>query len=232
LFDLGDTIIQPTLEETHALQQSIVRQIIADGKRLVILGGGNDISYPDCSALAQAAGPVMAFNVDAHFDVRADHPCNSGTPYRQLLEQGFVKPDLFHEIGYQPFSNSPTYAHYLHDRGAHLCSLQNLRETGVVMAVRNVLQQHLDGDISLFWGFDMDVVCAADAPGVSAPNPTGLRGDELCQIAMLAGADARTRLAEFSEVNPAYDIDQRTSRLAAVAIWHVLSQTLRATSDA
>ena len=230
LFDLGDTIIQPTLEETHALQRSIVWQIIADGKRLVLLGGGNDISYPDCAALAQAAGQVMAFNVDAHFDVRSDQPCNSGTPYRQLLEQGFDKPDLFYEVGYQPFSNSPIYAHYLQDRGAHLYSLQDLREAGVVEALQNAMQ-HPDGDVSLFWGFDMDVVCAADAPGVSAPNPTGLRGDELCQIAALAGADARTRLVEFSEVNPAYDIDQRTSRLAAVAIWHVLSQTSRAKSD-
>ena len=60
-------------------------------------------------------------------------------------------------------------------------------------------------------------VCAADAPGVSAPNPTGMRGEELCQIAAFAGAHPRTRVLEFSEVNPPYDIDLRTCRLAAVA---------------
>ncbi len=31
LFDLGNTIIQPTLEETHTVQQQIVRQMISDG---------------------------------------------------------------------------------------------------------------------------------------------------------------------------------------------------------
>ncbi len=223
LFDLGDTAIQPTLEETHTLQQRIVRQVVEDGKRLVVLGGGNDISYPDCSGLAQAAGKVLALNIDAHFDVRADQPRNNGTPYRQLLEEGFLKPDLFHEIGYQPFSNSPVYERYLREKGTHLHSLHDVRQTGVAEMVQGILRGLSREDVCLFWGFDLDVVCAADAPGVSAPNPTGLRGDELCQLAELAGADARTRLVEFSEINPTYDVDLRTSRLAAAAIWHVLA---------
>jgi len=79
----------------------------------------------------------------------------------------------------------------------------------------------------IFWGFDLDVVCAADAPGVSAPNPIGMTGDELCQIASIAGFDRRTRIVEFSEVNPSYDVDGRTARLTAVAIWHVLAGMAR-----
>jgi formiminoglutamase len=221
LFDLGDTAVQPSLEETHALQRDLVRQIIRDDKRLIVLGGGNDISYPDCSGLAQAAGAVQAINVDAHFDVRADHPCNSGTPYRQLIEGGFFRPEWFFEVGYQPFSNSPDYKRYLQEQGAHLISRRELRDEGVQESIRRVLTS--DDTLSLFWGFDLDVVCAADAPGVSAPNPTGLAGDELCLIAELAGADARTRMVEFSEVNPNYDLDLRTCRLAATAIWHYLS---------
>jgi formiminoglutamase len=75
---------------------------------------------------------------------------------------------------------------------------------------------------SVFWGLDMDVVRAADAPGVSAPNPLGMSGEELCLLAELAGAEPRSRLLEISELNPAYDIDGRTARLAAAAIWHFL----------
>jgi formiminoglutamase len=57
---------------------------------------------------------------------------------------------------------------------------------------------------------------------VSAPNPIGLSAAEFCDIATLAGRDPRTTLFEISEVNPAYDTDQRTARLAAVAIHHFL----------
>jgi formiminoglutamase len=221
IFDLGSTVIQGTLEETHTLHQQLVRQIIEDGKALVVLGGGNDISYPDCSGLAQAVSSVMAFNIDAHYDVRADDVRNSGTPYRQLLEEGFVTPSLFYEMGSQPFANSPIYTHYLNEKGAHIHPLPALRQSGLENTLESILNQRLAE--AIFWGLDMDSVRAADAPGVSAPNPTGLSGDELCMIAQMAGSDPRTRLLEISEVNPNYDIDRRTCRLAAVALHTFLS---------
>jgi formiminoglutamase len=220
LIDLGDVRIQPTLEETHAAQQALVRQVIADGKRLIVLGGGNDISYPDGAGLAEATGAVLAFNIDAHFDVRTDQPRNSGTPYRQLLAGGHLHPTAFYELGYQPFSNSSAYERELRALGVHLLSPDEWRAAGLLAAVQTILTAQQAN--SVFWGFDMDVVCAADAPGVSAPNPLGLRGAELCQLAALAGAEPRTRVVEFSEVNPRFDVDGRTSRLAAVAVWHTL----------
>lgn len=221
VFDLGNTIIQTTLEETHDTHREIVQRVIRDGKILIVLGGGNDTSYPDCSGLAMASSSVLAFNVDAHFDVRADAVRNSGTPYRQLLEEGFVQPGNFYEIGHQPFSNSPVYHRYLTEKGVNVYSREHLQEVGVHTLFHSILHETTDVD-AIFWGIDLDVVQAADAPGVSAPNPTGLRGEELCQIALLAGQDRRTRLIEFTEVNPEYDLDQRTCRLTAVAMFYFL----------
>ena len=222
LFDLGNTIIQPTLEETHALHQQVVRQIISDGKTLIVLGGGNDISYPDCSGLAQAVGNVLAFNVDSHFDVRADAVRNSGTPYRQLLEEGFIQPDSFLEMCSQPFANSPIYTRYLEEKGAHIIPLKLVRaEEGVTQTFERIVQW--EQPKAIFWGLDMDVVGAADAPGVSAPNAGGLTGRELADIASVAGRYPASRLLEISEVNPLFDIDQRTCRLAAVVIYSFLS---------
>jgi formiminoglutamase len=221
LFDLGNTLIQPTLEETHEAQRRIVTQVSHDNKTLIVLGGGNDCSYPDCGGLAQAWGDVLAFNVDAHYDVRADIPCNSGTPYRQLLEEGIVKPSQFYEMCSHPFANSPTYTRYLRDKGAHLLPLKEVRAGGVAQIFEGILKEHKAP--AVFWGIDMDVVRASDAPGVSAPNPIGLTGEELCEIAHVAGSDPRSRLLEITEVNPTYDIDQRTCRLAAVVMYSFLS---------
>jgi formiminoglutamase len=220
IFDLGDTIPRSSLEETHAAHQDTVARVIADGKRLVVLGGGNDVSYPDCAGLAAAAGPPLAITVDAHFDVRADTPRNSGTPYRQLLDEGLLAPARLYELGSQPFANSPTYAAHLRERGVAVIPLTELRMAGVAATVEAILTRH--DEPPLFWGFDMDAVRAADAPGVSAPNPLGMAGEELCRLAAIAGAEPRTRLIELSEVNPVYDVDGRTCRLAAVAIWYAL----------
>jgi len=222
LFDLGNTIIQPTLEDTHDLHQRIARQILRDGKTLIVLGGGNDTSYPDCSALAlESDGPIVAFNIDAHFDVRADAIRNSGTPYRQLLEAGFVAPERFTEIGFQPFANSATYVRYLAEKGVTTISREAVGERGIGSVLGDALARHPAG--AIFWGLDMDVVTAADAPGVSAINPTGLSGREFCLVAHIAGAEPRTRLFEISEVNPAFDLDGRTCRLAAAAVWAFLA---------
>jgi formiminoglutamase len=233
LFDAGDVRIESTLEETHTQLQELVRHIIADGKRLIVLGGGNDISYPDCAGLAQAMGSanVIALNIDTHFDVRADHPRNSGTPYRQLLEEGIVRPQNLYEIGSHIFANSPTYERYLRAQGAHMLPLEKLREQGVAATVTTLTTQSAKPNHALFWGFDLDVVCAADAPGVSAPNPVGMTAAEFCALAALAGSDARTRIVELTEVNPTYDVDGRTSRLAAIAIHHFLAALQRSSAS-
>ncbi|MDQ7025587.1 MAG: formimidoylglutamase [Anaerolineae bacterium] len=224
-FDLGNTIIQTTLEATHDSHRDIVRQVLHDGKTLVILGGGNDISYPDCSALAmESDSDILAFNIDAHFDVRADEPRNSGTPYRQLLEEGHIKGEHFFEIGNQDFANSAIYKKYLVDKGVMIVPILALWTHGL----NHIFElMTIKANVPIFWGLDMDVVRAADAPGVSAVNPAGMRGEDFVRIASKAGDDPHTKILEITEVNPRYDIDERTCRLAAAAIWHFLAAVAR-----
>ena len=228
LFDLGNTLIESSLEETHTLQQEIVRQVIADGKTLISLGGGNDLSYPDCAGLAQEYAQLIAFNVDAHLDVRENQFVNSGTPYRMLLKEGHILPENFYEMGYQPFAVAESHLRYLRDKGAMTHSLYSLRERGLLNVFRSILEEK--SGYRIFWGIDLDSVHLADAPGVSAPNVLGLTADELCQITELAGSKPRTQLIEFTEVNPTYDIDGRTCRLTAVAIWHFLNARTQETA--
>jgi len=227
--DLGDTPVNGDLETIHALHREIAAQIIADGKLLISLGGGNDISYPDMAALALVAPPTLAINVDAHYDARADQPANSGTPYRQLIETGLIDPRRFWVFGAQPHANSPIYTDYLRERGATIVELSAARQHGVVAMMQAMLAA--SDAVSIGWGFDLDVVQSSEAPGVSAPNPLGMRGDELVALSMLAGAEPRTRLIEISELNPTYDIDDRTARLAAVVIWYALMMVAQQRSD-
>ena len=109
IFDLGNVNIGTTLEETHETHQAVVRQVLSDGKRLIVLGGGNDISYPDGCAMADVFGPEnwIAVNVDSHLDVRISEERNSGTQYRQLLDDGRLRPSGFYEVGFQTHFCSP-----------------------------------------------------------------------------------------------------------------------------
>lgn len=220
LLDIGNTPILPTLEETHDLHTQIIHQLIQDGKTVVSLGGGNDVAYADCAGLASATKSVLAINVDAHFDVRADTIRNSGTPYRQLLDEGLVQPENFFEVGSIPMVNSPTYRDYLLRQRAHIIPLSTIHQQGLVAVFADILQTEAN---AIFWGLDIDVVRAADAPGVSAPNPIGMSGDAFHRIGAIAGSDPRSRIFEITEVNPTYDIDGRTARLAAAAIYQFIA---------
>lgn len=222
ILDLGDIVPQARLEDTHGLQQQWVQRILEDGKRVISLGGGSDIAYPDCSALSMVAPHMMAINIDAHFDVCSDTSFSSGTPFRQLIEEAYIQPQLLCQIGYQPELNSPQHERFLRDRYANLCSLQGLREMGLAPTFRRMLRNKSRFD-AIFWAFDLDSVRAADAPGVSEPSAEGLSVEEFCQIAEIAGGDERTRIVEFVEVNPACDRDSATSRVAALAIHRYLA---------
>lgn len=224
IFDLGNTKIQATLEETHRVQNEIVAQILRDGKRVIILGGGNDVSYPDGSAMAEVFGREnwIAINVDAHFDVRADQPRNSGTPYRALLEEQLLRPDYFYEVGYQPHFASPVYYRYLQNLGVNLVSLEQLRAKDTAdVQVRELVRQkfvHHSASLNIFFGFDLDVVRASDAPGVSAPSPIGLRAGEFLTLVKFAASLVNTKIIEFTEVNPNFDVDDRTTKLVAISM--------------
>ncbi|HEY2847365.1 MAG TPA: formimidoylglutamase [Pyrinomonadaceae bacterium] len=224
VFDLGDVAMAGSLEETHDNLTEVVKQVLKDNKRVIVIGGGNDISYADGRAMAEifGIGAWIAVNVDSHLDVRLAGQRNSGTPYRQLLDEGHLRPDYFYEVGYQTHLCSPVYYEYIRTLGVNRISLELLRsraepDVELKESIRNAFIGH-SSSMNTFFGFDMDVVRSADAPGTSAPSPLGLRAGEFIQLVKYAASLANTRIIEFSEMNPKYDIDNRTAKLVAIGM--------------
>lgn len=222
--DIGNVAFSNSLEETHDRLTETVKKILEDGKKLIILGGGNDISYADGKAMSATygAGNWLAVNIDAHFDVRQAQQRNSGTPYRQLLDEKLIRPDYFYETAYQPQFASPHYYRYLQNLGVNLISLDQLRSRETSdLELRELIRQKFishSQSLSAFFGFDLDAVRSSDAPGTSAPSPIGLRAGEFLNIVDFAAKLVNTKIIEFTEVNPNFDVDDRTTKLVAIAM--------------
>ncbi len=227
IFDLGNTVIGPTLEETHDTHAEIVEQVLRDGKRLIVLGGGNDISYPDGVAMAKVFGPEwwIGVNVDSHLDVRLADERNSGTQFRQLLDGGHLLPTYFYEVGFQTHFCSPVCYEFIRDQKIHRISLELLRSRAEAdVELKDMIRDKFIGhsaSLNTFFSFDMDAVRSADAPGTSAPSPLGLRAGEFITLVKYAASLANTRIIEFSEVNPSFDVDHRTTRLVAIGMHRI-----------
>jgi formiminoglutamase len=224
IFDAGNVTLAGSLEETHDAYQAVITQILKDGKKVINLGGGNDVSYPAGAAIADVvgAGNWIAVNVNPQFNVRAERERSSGTVYRQLLEEKLLRPDYFYEVAYQTQLASPVYYRYLQNLNVNLISLEQLRSrTEADYEVRELMKQKFinhSSSLNSFFGFALNAVRMSDAPGVSAPNPTGLRAGELITLVKFAASLVNTRVIEFTEVNPKFDIDNRTVKLVAVAM--------------
>ena len=224
IFDLGDVIFSTSLEETHDAMTEVAKHVLSDGKRLIVIGGGNDISYADGRAMAELYGIDLwiGVNIDAHLDVRIAAERNSGTPYRQLLEERHLRPDHFYEVGYQSHFASPIYYNYIRELGVNRISLELLRSRSEAdIELKEQIREKFIGhsaSLNTFFGFDMDAVRSSDAPGTSAPSPLGLRAGEFIQLVKYAASLANTKIVEFTEVNPRFDIDDRTAKLVAIGM--------------
>ena len=222
--DLGNVNVAGSLDETHDAHAEIVSKILRDGKKIIVLGGGSDISYADGRGMAEVFGAKnwIAINIDSHFHVRADREHSCETSYRQLLEEKLLRPDYFYETAFQPHLASPVYYRYLQNLGVNLISLDQLRsrETSDAELREQIRLKFINHSksISTFFSFDLNAVHASDAPGVSAPSPIGLRAGEFLNLVAFAAKLVNTKIIEFTEVNPNFDIDNRTTKLVAIAM--------------
>lgn len=217
LLDLGDVDVSGGLEPAHERLHSVVSALLREGKKVIVIGGGNDISLPDAHACADVLGEIAAINMDAHLDMRKADRVHSGTPYRNLIENGHLKPENFHEVGIQVQCNSPHYVNDAAELGVNIHTLSHVMQHGADMYFDGLFE--LLGSKPLFAGLDMDSVRASDAPGVSAPSPVGFTAEEVLNFAARCQAYGNTGVFEITEVNPDMDVDGRTARLAALVIY-------------
>lgn len=217
---LGDSESSDALNKIHDALTLCVETFLKDGKNVIVLGGGNDISFADVRALYNVIGSSSVINIDAHLDMRISEEMTSGTPYRKLVDGEYLKPENFFEFGIRKESNSKKYIEEAERMGTHTFFLPDILKEGASNTFKKVLNSI--NDRPFFLGLDMDSVQAADAPGVSASSPMGLSGREVIDMVYLARQKKNLRILEITETNPTYDIDNRTVKLVAQIIYGYL----------
>jgi len=206
------------LEDIRNDHYETLHRILQKGARVIILGGGHDIAFPNCKAFLDMNEKAGIINIDPHLDVRVkiDGLSHSGTPFREMLE--YRKPSEFVEFGTQKFAASLHHRDFVELHGGRIIPYEHIRAIGNPgQQLREMIRSMHDAGLSSYVSFDMDSVCSAFAPGVSAPASIGFTSDEIIEMAYWAGAEG-CRMIDIVEVNPTYDIDDRTSRLAGLMI--------------
>jgi formimidoylglutamase len=220
--DLGDVAAgSGSGEEVYAALTAVVAEVARRGAVAVVLGGGHDLTFAGVRGLAVGSAVVGGVNVDAHLDVRpfTGGTMSSGMPYRRLLEEvGAFRGERLVELGIQGFSSAAAHAEYVQAHGGTILPLRQVREMGAAAAMERALRVAEAEGADLFVSIDIDSAAQAFAPGCSAPSPDGFTPADLIGFAYAAGGHARLRYFDVMEVNPAFDLDHRTARLAAALV--------------
>ena len=210
---------QPDHGRNHAHIRQRLGELLRQYPRVVVLGGSHDGTYSTVRGLVDAneGQPVGGINLDAHADVKDKPEISSGTPFGKLLREGFLRGEGFTEIGLHSNLNTKADIDFLHQQQAHVVPLAHVQKDGVPLYLSRALSRATQAGPA-FVSFDIDGCAEAYAPAVSAPSADGFTPRQAVEAAFLAGQHAQVRLFEVVELNPHYDRDNQTARLAATII--------------
>ena len=212
--DLGNLTTTDDLEnDQHALGETLAPHL-ARGAIGIILGGGHETAYGHFLGYALQQRPVSILNWDAHADVRPliQGKAHSGSPFRQALEHPSQLCQRYQVGGLNPATVAKSHLEYITQRqGSCTFNHQIDRES--------IARLYGSSPGVTLVTFDLDAVDQAAAPGVSAPGCGGIAVNLWLEAALQAGKSPLVRSVDIVELNPLFDVDHRTARLAALTLW-------------
>jgi len=218
VFNAGIIQTSGKLEENQAALSQVISEFLEQDVIPIVIGGGHEASFGHFSGYAESGKEVSIINIDAHTDVRPllDGKPHSGSPFRQILEHSSALCWDYSVFGLNPESVSRDHYHFVAGHGGEL----RFRDNTDLDIVLNHLNSRKTDHIMVT--MDMDAVSQSAAPGVSAPAASGLSPDLWLKLAYEFGKYGKVSSFDLCEVNPRFDIDGQTVRLAALTIWYFL----------
>ncbi|NQZ05704.1 MAG: agmatinase [Algicola sp.] len=209
--DCGDILINPQDDFVQTIE-SACDKLLADGTRLLTLGGDHSISYPLLKSYAKVYPNLTILHIDAHSDLYDSFKGNrlsNACPFARIMEDKLCVRLV--QMGIRTLNQH---------------QVEQAQRFGVQMIEMKDWQPgdmpSLEGPIYL--SLDIDGIDPAFAPGVSHREPGGFTSREIINIihqikGPLVGAD----IVEF---NPLKDIDNMTAQLAAKLVKEVAGKLI------
>jgi formiminoglutamase len=238
--DDNDGFADSSLEQAQIKYADEVSTIVKQGGLPIGLGGGHAIAYGSFLGLWQAlantndttnsthtAPTIGIINFDAHLDIRQSDVATSGTPFRQISEHLDAHNQPFHYccIGVSRFSNTAA----LFDRAEQLdvkiisdedCHYQPWD------TIAEQVKSFVDQVDIVYLTIDMDCLPSSVVPGVSAPAAFGIELGFVERMVKTIMASGKVKMADIAEINPTFDVDSCSCKVAARLLATIVEQHL------
>ena len=224
--DAGDvTVTGDALEDGQARAGRMIGGLLDGGALPVVLGGGHETAYASYLGVAGSAAVrgglrVGVLNLDAHFDLRDEPVPSSGTPFLQMAraEAAAGRTLEYAVVGISEPNNTAALFRTAGTLGVDYLLDEDCSAENAAAFVAGFLGR-VD---ALYLTIDLDVLPASVAPGVSAPAAYGVPLPVIAAVCRQVAASGKLLHVDVAELNPEFDVDARTAKVAARLITTLL----------
>lgn len=231
LYDAGTVICED--EDMEAAQKELSRAVttLLEKKQFpIVLGGGHDMAYGHYHGIKnyldskKSPQTIGIINFDAHFDLRQNaNGNNSGTPFYQIAMESKKENSTFNYLclGIRKDANDRT----LFDTAKELDVKYVLSDTFQIQYLDEIntwINAFIKTVDRVYVTIDLDGFSSAYAPGVSAPSPMGFTPQIVVECLKTIIGSGKLISMDVAEMNPKFDIDGQTAKLAASLLHHII----------
>ena len=219
IYDYGN-LEKKTLEEAQEEYSEKIADIYSKGLFPIGLGGGHDIVYGAYKGIRKAFPDkkIGIISFDAHLDIKSyDERMTSETSFKKILDED--KNVEYAITGFQRLENSRSLIKNADEKGV-LVLEEEYPEEFTISSLKSFVKKM---DI-VYVTICMDVFDGAAAPGVSFPTVLGMDSKKGKRILRALMETKKVVCLDFAEINPRYDVANRTSRLAGYMIYETMEK--------
>ena len=221
--DVGNIKPGSLFTDSYAALKTVVKELLNDGKTVIILGGSHDLTLSQYYAYGENKKTIEASCVDALIDLNIDSPFRQENFLMEMLtgEPNFIRH--YNHIGFQSY--------YVHPR--MLETMDKLRfdcyRVGHVKESIDEMEPVIRNSHLL--SFDISAIAHGYAPA-NTISPNGFNGEEACVLMRYAGMSPNISSIGVYGYDAQHDTDELTAKQIAHMLWYVLDGRSRGRREA
>ena len=223
LADIGNIKSGASLQDTYAALKTVIRELTAIGKTVLILGGSHDLtiaqyySYADTKKIIEGTCIDALINIDMNSMFRSQH---------FLMELLTGEPNFmshYNHIGFQSY--------FVHPRMLETMDKLRFDCYRVGYAKENIEEMEPVIRTSAMVSIDIAAIANSFAPS-NTISPNGFNGEEICALMRFAGLSSVTSTIGIYGYDPAKDYESMTAKQISQMIWYILDGKSRGKKEA
>jgi len=223
LADIGNIKSGASLSDTYAALKTVIRELNAIGKTVLILGGSHDLTLAQYYSYADAKKIIEATCIDSLINIDMNSLFRSQSFLMEILtgEPNYISH--YNHIGFQSYFVHPRMLETMDKLRFDCYRVGNARENIEEMepVIRN----------SIMVSFDIAAIAHSFAPANSI-SPNGFTGEEACALMRFAGLSSITNSIGIYGYDSAKDSEYITAKQISQMIWYILDGKSRGKKEA